>query len=66
MLNAANEVSVAAFLGGKIRFDQIHSINLETLERVIPSNPNSLEALLALDAQTRAAADAAVARIGTV
>ncbi|QIL80666.1 1-deoxy-D-xylulose-5-phosphate reductoisomerase [Diaphorobacter sp. HDW4A] len=66
VLNAANEVSVAAFLGGKIRFDQIHSINLETLERVIPSNPNSLEALLALDAQTRAAADAAVARIGTV
>ena len=65
VLNAANEVSVAAFLNGKIRFDQIHAINLETLERVIPSNPDSLEALLALDAQTRAAAQDAVARIGT-
>ncbi|MBF5004585.1 1-deoxy-D-xylulose-5-phosphate reductoisomerase [Diaphorobacter caeni] len=66
VLNAANEVSVAAFLNGKIRFDQIHAINLETLERVIPSNPDSLEALLALDAQTRAAADIAVARIAAV
>ncbi|QNP48478.1 1-deoxy-D-xylulose-5-phosphate reductoisomerase [Diaphorobacter aerolatus] len=66
VLNAANEVSVAAFLGGKIRFDQIHAVNLETLERVIPSNPDSLEALLALDGQSRAAAEDAVARIGSV
>ncbi|QNN55943.1 1-deoxy-D-xylulose-5-phosphate reductoisomerase [Diaphorobacter ruginosibacter] len=63
VLNAANEVAVAAFLSGQIRFDQIHRINLETLERVIPSNPDSLQALLALDAQTRAAAQEAVARI---
>jgi len=63
VLNAANEVAVGAFLSGQIRFDQIHRINLETLERVIPSNPDSLQALLALDAQTRAAAQEAVARI---
>ncbi|MDR2333627.1 MAG: 1-deoxy-D-xylulose-5-phosphate reductoisomerase [Burkholderiaceae bacterium] len=63
VLNAANEVAVAAFLSGQIRFDQIHRINLETLERVLPSNPDSLQALLALDAQTRAAAQEAVARI---
>ncbi|MPN02836.1 1-deoxy-D-xylulose 5-phosphate reductoisomerase [bioreactor metagenome] len=66
VLNAANEVSVAAFLDGRIRFDQIHRINLETLERVAPSNPDSLEALLALDAQTRASAHESVARIGHV
>ena len=66
VLNAANEIAVAAFLSGQIRFDQIHRINLETLERVVPSNPDSLEALLALDAQTRASALEAVARIRTL
>lgn len=66
VLNAANEIAVAAFLAGQIRFDQIHRINLETLERVVPSNPDSLEALLALDAQTRASALEAVARIRTL
>ncbi|WP_353234428.1 1-deoxy-D-xylulose-5-phosphate reductoisomerase [Diaphorobacter ruginosibacter] len=62
VLNAANEVAVAAFLSGQIRFDQIHRINLETLERVIPSNPDSQQALMALDAQARAAAREAVSR----
>ena len=66
VLNAANEIAVAAFLSGQIRFDQIHRINLETLGRVVPSNPDSLEALLALDAQTRASALEAVARIRTL
>ena len=66
VLNAANEIAVAAFLAGQIRFDQIHRINLETLGRVVPSNPDSLEALLALDAQTRASALEAVARIRTL
>ena len=66
VLNAANEIAVAAFLSGQIRFDQIHRINLGTLERVVPSNPDSLEALLALDAQTRASALEAVARIRTL
>ena len=66
VLNAANEIAVAAFLAGQIRFDQIHRINLETLERVVPSNPDSLEALLALDAQTRASALEAVAQIRTL
>ena len=66
VLNAANEIAVAAFLSGQIRFDQIHRINLETLERVVPSNPDSLKALLALDAQTRASALEAVARIRTL
>ena len=49
VLNAANEVAVAAFLERRIRFDQIHAVNLATLSAVLPSNPASLEALLALD-----------------
>lgn len=56
VLNAANEVAVEAFLGRRIRFDQIHQLNLATLEAVAPSKPDSLEALLALDAQVRSAA----------
>ena len=61
VLNAANEVAVAAFLDRRIRFDQIHQINLATLEAVSPSKPQTLEDLLALDAQSRAAALQAMA-----
>ncbi len=53
VLNAANEVAVAQFLDGAIRFDQIHALNLETLSRVPVSKPASLEDLLALDATAR-------------
>ena len=56
VLNAANEVAVAAFLDRRIRFDQIHHVNRTTLDTVRPDAPDSLEALLALDAQARAAA----------
>lgn len=63
VLNAANEVGVAAFLERRIRFDQIHAVNLATLEAVQPSKPGSLADLLALDAQARAAAEAAAARL---
>ena len=58
VLNAANEVAVAAFLAGTIRFDQIHSINAHTIERT-PLDAGaaaSLESLLALDAQARSVA----------
>ena len=62
VLNAANEVGVAAFLDGKIRFDQIHTVNLETLESVSVDGPQSLEALLALDEQSRRAAEQVIKR----
>jgi 1-deoxy-D-xylulose-5-phosphate reductoisomerase len=62
VLNAANEVAVAAFLHHRLRFDRIHAVNMETLEAVLPSNPTSLADLLALDASARAAANAAVLR----
>jgi 1-deoxy-D-xylulose-5-phosphate reductoisomerase len=63
-LNAANEVAVAAFLDGQIRFDQIHVVNLETLETVTTASPQSLEDLLALDAMSRDAARQVVRRVG--
>ena len=63
VLNAANEVAVSAFLEREIRFDQIHSVNLATLEAIAPSKPEGLADLLALDAQSRAAAQQAVGRM---
>lgn len=62
VLNAANEVAVAAFLEKRIRFDQIHHVNVETLERVALQVPGSLQDLLALDAIARDAAMQAVRR----
>ncbi|MDE2606055.1 MAG: 1-deoxy-D-xylulose-5-phosphate reductoisomerase [Burkholderiales bacterium] len=63
VLNAANEVAVAAFLDGRIRFDQIHAVNLATLAGLAPSPPRSLSDLLALDAEARRAADAALRKL---
>ena len=64
VLNAANEVAVAAFLDGRIRFDQIHHTNLHTLQAVLPQHPQALEELLALDAQSRRAAEQFIAKLG--
>ena len=57
VMNAANEVAVAAFLARRIRFDQIHAVNQSTLDAVIPSPISGLDDLLALDAQSRLAAE---------
>lgn len=64
VLNAANEVAVAAFLERRIRFDQIHAVNVETLAAVTTTVPQSLADLLALDAESRIVAEQAVARLG--
>ena len=53
VLNAANEIAVAAFLERRLSFDRIHAVNLQALESVQPSVINSLEDLMALDARTR-------------
>jgi len=63
VLNAANEIAVEAFLGGRLRFDRIHAVNLETLQAVLPSKPASLADLLELDASARRAARAAAQRL---
>ena len=56
VLNAANEVAVAAFLDGCIRFDQIHALNQAALESVVVTRDDStsVDALIALDLRTRA------------
>jgi 1-deoxy-D-xylulose-5-phosphate reductoisomerase len=62
VLNAANEVAVAAFLEGRLRFDHIHAVNQATLHHMRPSKPQSLGDLLAIDAEARACADQRVQR----
>ena len=55
VLNAANEVAVAAFLEGAIGFDRIHEVNARSLETVRPEpgECDSIEGLLELDARAR-------------
>ena len=57
ILNAANEIAVAAFLDGKIRFPGITALVAETLARLVgPSAAPDIEAILAADAEARAKA----------
>ena len=65
VLNAANEVAVAAFLEGRLAFTGIHRVNTETLDAGASwlGPMGDVDTLLALDARARAAASDAVARI---
>ncbi|WP_375395279.1 1-deoxy-D-xylulose-5-phosphate reductoisomerase [uncultured Sphingomonas sp.] len=60
ILNAANEIAVAAFLGGRIRFLEIAAIVEDTLERYDPPPADTLEAVIAVDAEARQVAGARV------
>jgi 1-deoxy-D-xylulose-5-phosphate reductoisomerase len=55
VLNAANEVAVAAFLERQVGFDAIHRINAETIAAVLPQlgDAPALADLLALDERAR-------------
>lgn len=64
VMNAANEVAVAAFLDRQIRFDQIHHANLETMSAVSSPPPGDLDDLLDIDTRARAVAREVVARLG--
>jgi len=63
VLNAANEVAVAAFLGGRIRFDQIHAVNQQTLHNFAVSPPTCLEDLIELDTRARELAERVATRL---
>jgi 1-deoxy-D-xylulose-5-phosphate reductoisomerase len=65
VLNAANEIAVAAFLEGRLGFDRIHAVNEATLAgcELSTGDTTSLEGLLALDARARRLADAHVHRM---
>ena len=53
VLNAANEVAVAAFLDGRLRFDRIAEVNERTLQAVLPGAVSSVDDFLDLDAEAR-------------
>jgi len=57
ILNAANEIAVAAFLAGRIGFLEIAAIVADTLERYDPPAPETLEAVLAIDGEARRKAE---------
>ncbi|KAB7895515.1 1-deoxy-D-xylulose-5-phosphate reductoisomerase [Rouxiella sp. S1S-2] len=52
-LNAANEISVAAFLAGKIRFTDIAELNRQVMEKTLPGEPQCVEAVLDIDRTAR-------------
>jgi len=65
VLNAANEVAVAEFLEGRLRFDRIHAVNAGTLAALsIPADATaSLSGLLDLDGQARRVAQQLAAEL---
>ena len=57
IMNAANEVAVAAFLARRIRFTDISAIVQRVLERYQPGAPTSLEEVFAIDNEARVCAE---------
>ena len=58
VLNAANEVAVAAFLGGKLEFFRISELVCETVDRLSSaSRAYSLDEIFAYDKEARAVAE---------
>ena len=53
ILNAANEVAVAAFLDRRIGFLEIAAIVADVLDRFDPPKPQTLDAVLTIDAEAR-------------
>jgi 1-deoxy-D-xylulose-5-phosphate reductoisomerase len=56
VLNAANEIAVAAFLSGQIAFTDISALVAQTLSGTLPPAPRTLEDVFAVDAEARARA----------
>jgi 1-deoxy-D-xylulose-5-phosphate reductoisomerase len=52
-LNAADEIAVEAFLGGRIGFTAIAEVVSETLDRIPQRTPASVAAILEIDRQSR-------------
>ncbi len=65
VLNAANEITVSAFLNSEITFLQIAQMNEQVLNRFgASSKPTSIEAVLALDQEVRSVTQQVVNRQG--
>jgi 1-deoxy-D-xylulose-5-phosphate reductoisomerase len=56
VLNAANEIAVHAFLGGRLPFMGISAVIEQTLERVPPAGVHSFDSLYQADGDARAVA----------
>ncbi len=67
VLNAANEVAVAAFLDGTIAFTVIHTVNARTVDFMAPrlGAVNTLEDLLELDRRARGQARAVMQELAS-
>jgi 1-deoxy-D-xylulose-5-phosphate reductoisomerase len=63
LLNAANEVAVAAFLARRLNFGAIAMVIEGVLDRVATSTVRRIEDVLAADAEARRAAEQGVARL---
>jgi 1-deoxy-D-xylulose-5-phosphate reductoisomerase len=63
VLNAANEVAVASFLNGAVRFTDITRIVEEALEELDFSRPGLIEDVLEIDRTTRIRVDSAMKAI---
>jgi 1-deoxy-D-xylulose-5-phosphate reductoisomerase len=63
VLNAANEVAVAAFLENRLPFDRIHAVNHATLSALCPSKPKDVADLMSIDLEARAIAATQVGRL---
>ena len=57
ILNAANEVAVAAFLQGRLKFTAIPQVIDGTLSAMVPSGVSDLQALLEVDLEARSLAE---------
>jgi 1-deoxy-D-xylulose-5-phosphate reductoisomerase len=64
VLNAANEIAVEAFLDRRLPFVAISAVIEETLGRLAPEAPESVDDIIAIDAEARGAASRAVASLG--
>lgn len=64
-LNAANEITVAAFLAEEIRFTDIAELNLSVLEKMDLQEPGSVDDVLRVDAVARNVARKQVMRLAS-
>jgi 1-deoxy-D-xylulose 5-phosphate reductoisomerase len=64
-LNAANEITVAAFLDLQIRFTDIAAANLAVLEKLSLDEPQCVDDVLAIDARAREVARKEVTRFSS-
>ncbi|CAH0534230.1 1-deoxy-D-xylulose 5-phosphate reductoisomerase [Vibrio stylophorae] len=61
-LNAANEEAVAAFLSGRIDFDQIAAVNAQVLTTLPQASADDLESLMAVDTMARTLAQVEIGK----